>query len=59
MRPIRCWDLIGTPNGAQGRAEFLEAVYGYLLLAGNAYVEAVPGLGQPCRASCMCCGRTG
>jgi HK97 family phage portal protein len=38
-------DLIGRPNGAQGRAEFLEAVYGYLLLAGNAYVEAVPGAG--------------
>lgn len=35
--------LISRPNGAQGRAEFLEAVYGYLLLAGNAYVEAVPG----------------
>ncbi|WP_374393529.1 phage portal protein [Tabrizicola sp.] len=38
-------DLISRPNGAQGRAEFLEAVYGYLLLAGNAYVEAVPGAG--------------
>jgi HK97 family phage portal protein len=38
-------DLIARPNGAQGRAEFLEAVYGYLLLAGNAYVEAVPGAG--------------
>jgi HK97 family phage portal protein len=38
-------DLIDRPNGAQGRAEFLEAVYGYLLLAGNAYVEAVPGVG--------------
>ena len=37
-------DLISRPNGAQGRAEFLEAVYGYLLLAGNAYVEAVPGV---------------
>jgi HK97 family phage portal protein len=37
--------LISRPNGAQGRAEFLEAVYGYLLLAGNAYVEAVPGPG--------------
>ncbi|MGL4239388.1 phage portal protein [Tabrizicola sp.] len=36
--------LIGRPNGAQGRAEFLEAVYGHLLLAGNAYVEAVPGV---------------
>jgi HK97 family phage portal protein len=38
-------DLMTRPNGAQGRAEFLEAVYSYLLLAGNAYVEAVPGLG--------------
>lgn len=38
-------DLISRPNGAQGRAEFLEAVYGYLLLSGNAYVEAVPGAG--------------
>lgn len=38
-------DLIGRPNAAQGRAEFLEAVYGHLLLAGNAYVEAVPGGG--------------
>jgi phage portal protein BeeE len=38
-------DLIKRPNAAQGRAEFLEAVYSYLLLAGNAYVEAVPGAG--------------
>jgi HK97 family phage portal protein len=37
--------LIARPNGVQGRAEFLEAVYGHLLLAGNAYVEAVPGVG--------------
>ncbi len=37
--------LLGRPNAGQGRAEFLEAVYGYLLLAGNAYVEAVPGAG--------------
>jgi HK97 family phage portal protein len=37
-------DLIRRPNGAQGRAEFFEAVYGHLLLSGNAYVEAVPGL---------------
>jgi HK97 family phage portal protein len=36
-------DLTRRPNGAQGRAEFLEAVYGHLLLSGNAYVEAVPG----------------
>jgi len=35
--------LIGRPNPAQGRAEFLEAVYGHLLLSGNAWLEAVPG----------------
>lgn len=36
--------LIRRPNAAQGRAEFLESVFGHLLLSGNAYVEAVPGL---------------
>ena len=35
--------LIGRPNAAQGRAEFLEAAYGHFLLSGNAYLEAVPG----------------
>ncbi len=35
--------LLARPNGAQGRAEFLEALYGHLLLSGNAYLEAVPG----------------
>lgn len=39
-------ELIQRPNGAQGRAELFEALYGYLLLAGNAYVEAVPGAGS-------------
>ena len=34
-------DLISRPNGAQGRAEFLEALYGQILLSGNGYVEAV------------------
>ncbi len=38
-------DLIRRPNAAQGRAEWLEAVYGFLLLSGNAYLEAVPGAG--------------
>ncbi len=38
-------ELIRRPNGAQGRAEMMEAVYGHLLLSGNAYLEAVPGLG--------------
>jgi HK97 family phage portal protein len=37
--------LLARPNGAQGRAELLEAVYGHLLLSGNAYIEAVPGTG--------------
>lgn len=39
-------ELFRRPNPAQGRAEFLEAVYGQLLLTGNAYVEAVPGAGR-------------
>ena len=39
-------DLIRQPNGAQGRAELFEAIYGFLLLTGNAYVEAVPGAGN-------------
>lgn len=33
--------LLRRPNPAQGRAEFLEAIYAQLLLSGNAYVEAV------------------
>lgn len=37
-------ELIRRPNGAQGRAELMEAVYGHMLLSGNAYLEAVPGL---------------
>lgn len=37
--------LVSRPNAAQGRAEFFEALYGYLLLTGNGYVEAVPGQG--------------
>lgn len=35
--------LMARPNAGQGRAELLEAIYGFLLLSGNAYVEAVPG----------------
>lgn len=35
-------ELINRPNDQAGRAEFLEAVYGYLMLNGNAYLEAVP-----------------
>jgi len=33
--------LIRRPNGAQGRAELFEALYGQLLLTGNGYLEAV------------------
>jgi HK97 family phage portal protein len=36
--------LLARPNAGQGRAEFLEALYGHLLLSGNAYLEAVPGV---------------
>jgi HK97 family phage portal protein len=39
--------LLAHPNAAQGRAEFLEALYGQLLLSGNAYVEAVGDEGLP------------
>ena len=36
-------DLVRRPNGAQGKAELFEALYGQLLLSGNAYLEAVGG----------------
>ncbi|MGQ0610944.1 MAG: phage portal protein [Paracoccaceae bacterium] len=39
-------DLIRRPNPAQGRAELMEAIYGHMLLSGNAYVEAVLGEGR-------------
>jgi HK97 family phage portal protein len=39
--------LLARPNAGQGRAELLEAIYGFLLLSGNAYVEAVPGEAGP------------
>lgn len=38
--------LIRRPNPAQGKAEFLEAIYAQLLLGGNAYVEAVAPMGE-------------
>ncbi len=43
MHPVLT--LLARPNGGQGRAELLEAIYGHMLLSGNAYIEAVPGLG--------------
>lgn len=39
--------LLERPNPRQARAAFLEAVVSHLLLAGNAYVEAVSLNGQP------------
>ena len=33
--------LLARPNSGQGRAEFLEALFGQILLSGNGYVEAV------------------
>ncbi|MFN3936639.1 MAG: phage portal protein [Gemmobacter sp.] len=38
--------LIRRPNPVQGKAELFEAVYGQLLMSGNAYLEAVPGSGR-------------
>ncbi|MBS1303597.1 phage portal protein [Loktanella sp. SALINAS62] len=40
-------DLIARPNGAQGRAELLESLYGQLLLTGDAYLEGVGDGGLP------------
>lgn len=34
-------DLLSRPNPRQGGAEFMEALYGHLLLSGNAFVEPV------------------
>lgn len=39
-------ELIRRPNPAQGRAELMEAIYGHMLLSGNAYIEAVLGEGR-------------
>ena len=39
--------LLQRPNPAQGRAEFLEALYGQLLLSGNGYLEAVGEMVPP------------
>lgn len=33
--------LLSRPNAGQGRAEFLEAAFGQILLTGNTYLEAV------------------
>ncbi|MDX2308472.1 MAG: phage portal protein [Hyphomicrobium sp.] len=38
--------LVANPNATQTGADLLEAYYGYLLVAGNAYVEAVGIAGE-------------
>jgi HK97 family phage portal protein len=40
-------DLLGRPNPMMARSEFIEAVTGFYLIAGNAFIEAVPGTGGP------------
>ncbi len=40
-------DLLARPNPRDGRAALLEAVVGHLMIAGNAYVEAVSVDGSP------------
>jgi len=40
-------ELLARPNPVQGRAGLLEAVYGQILLTGNAYIEAVGEGGLP------------
>ena len=52
-------DLLARPNPRQDGARFLEAVCAHLLLAGNAYVEAVGLDGRATRcASSTRCGPT-
>jgi HK97 family phage portal protein len=40
-------DLVSVPNPGQNGRTFLEAVHGFLLLSGNAYIEAVHAGGAP------------
>jgi len=39
-------DLLTRPNARQSGAELMEAVYGYLLVSGNAYLEAASVAGE-------------
>ncbi|MBH0237615.1 phage portal protein [Methylobrevis albus] len=43
--PLR--DLLARPNAGEAGADFMEALFGHLLLAGNAYVECVAVEGRP------------
>lgn len=42
-------DLLKRPSPMLGRAQFFEALYAYLLLAGNSYVEQIGPDGRPPR----------
>ena len=51
-------DLMARPNGSQGRAELFEALYGQLVLTGNAYLEGSrPRMAR--RSNCTSCALTG
>ena len=47
-------DLLARPNPRQDGAAFLEALYAHLLLAGNAYIEAVRDRRRRCASSTRC-----
>ena len=49
-------DLIRRPSLDHTGTDFFESWYGFLLVAGNAYVEAVGSMGN-C-ANCTSCGPT-
>ncbi len=40
-------DLLARPNPMMARSEFIEAVTGFFLIAGNAFIEAAPDGGEP------------
>lgn len=42
-------DLLAKPNPMQGQDEFFDCLYGFFLIAGNSYVEAVGPEGKPPR----------
>lgn len=47
-------DLLKRPNPLQGQSEFIEAVTGFLLIAGNCYIEAVgPDDAEPNELWCL------
>ena len=47
MRPIRCRQLLARPNPAQSGRELMENIVGFLLVAGNSYMEVSTLDGTP------------